>query len=80
MSSSLITKLTNIFHPERFQGRDKEFQYFEGWYFKLVNQDGTEAIAVIPGIAMDEQGNKQAFIQILDGKRKTALYHKFPFG
>jgi len=79
MNSSFITKLTNIFHPERFQGWDKQFQYFEGWYYKLVNQSGTEAIAVIPGIAMDEQGNKQAFIQILDGKRKTAQYHKFPF-
>ncbi|MEY2596242.1 MAG: hypothetical protein RI965_1514 [Bacteroidota bacterium] len=79
MNSSFITKLTNIFHPERFQGWDKQFQYFEGWYFKLVNQSGNQAIAVIPGIAMDEQGNKQAFIQILDGKRKTAQYHKFPF-
>lgn len=79
MMSTLITMLTYIFHPERFQGWDKQFQYFEGWYFKLINQSGTEAMAVIPGIAMDEQGNKQAFIQILDGKRKTAQYHKFPF-
>ena len=28
---------------------------------------------------MDENGNKQAFIQILDGKKSTSEYIKFPF-
>lgn len=79
MKNLLLRKLINLYHPERFQGWGKQDRYFEGWYFKIINQSGTEALAVIPGIAMDEQGNKQAFIQILDGKRKTAQYHKFPF-
>ena len=65
---------------EKFSFQDKKSKnYFEGWYFKLVNHDGSEALAIIPGIAMDEQGNKQAFIQVLDGKRKSARYHKFVF-
>lgn len=46
----------------------------------MLNENGTEALAIIPGIAMDEKGNKQSFIQVLDGKRKSARYHKFPFG
>ena len=79
MKNLLLRKLINLYHPERFQGWGKQDRYFEGWYFKIINQSGTEALAVIPGIAMNEQGNKQAFIQILDGKRKTAQYHKFPF-
>ncbi len=79
MKSSLLTNLNNIFHPERFQGWNKKRQYFEGWYFKMVSESGNDALAIIPGIAMDEQGNKQAFIQVLDGKRKTAAYHRFPF-
>ena len=28
---------------------------------------------------MDEEGNRQSFIQVLDGKKKSARYHKFPF-
>lgn len=70
-------RLRTFFHPERFQGWGKKKKYFEGWYFKVVNADETRAFAFIPGIAMDEKGNKQAFIQVLDGKKRTAQYHKF---
>lgn len=45
----------------------------------MVSKDQTAAFAIIPGIAMDEEGRKQAFIQVLDGKRQTAIYHKFDF-
>ena len=72
-----FTKLHSFFNPEQFQGWGKTKKYFEGWYFKVVNADETKAFAFIPGIAMDEQGNKNAFIQILDGKKRTALYHRF---
>lgn len=72
-----LKKLQAFFHPERFQGWGKKRNYFEGWYFKLVSADERSAIAIIPGIAMDKKGNQQAFIQILDGKKKTAVYHRF---
>jgi hypothetical protein len=45
----------------------------------LLNKDGSEAFAIIPGIAMDEEGNRQSFIQVLDSKKKSTRYHKFPF-
>jgi hypothetical protein len=73
----LLTKLHSFFNPERFQGWGKTKKYFEGWYFKVVNADETKAFAFIPGIAMDEAGNQHAFIQVLDGKKKTASYKKF---
>ena len=73
----LLTKLHAFFNPEQYQGWGKTKKYFEGWYFKVVNADETKAFALIPGIAMDETGNKQAFIQVLDGKKKTAVYHRF---
>lgn len=69
----------NIFHPERFQGVNKRKQYFEGWYFKCLNESGDVALAMIPGVAMDSVGNKHSFIQVLDGKDHTATYHKFEF-
>ena len=73
----MIRKLQSLFHPEQFQGWGKTKRYFEGWYYKVVNADETKAFAFIPGIAMDENGNKQAFIQVLDGNKQTAEYHKF---
>ncbi|HWS01713.1 MAG TPA: tocopherol cyclase family protein, partial [Prolixibacteraceae bacterium] len=72
-------KLRSLFNPDQFQGTGKKRRYFEGWYFKVVNASKTEAYAIIPGIAIDEDGRKQAFIQVLDGKRQTAVYHKFDF-
>ena len=43
----------------------------------MLNAAGTRAYAFIPGIAMDAAGNAHAFIQVLDGKLKTAVYHRF---
>jgi tocopherol cyclase len=37
--------------------------YFEGWYFKHQKDD--EVIAFIPGVSMDNKGEKTAFIQII---------------
>jgi tocopherol cyclase len=73
----LFKRVNAFFNPEQFQGWGKNKKYFEGWYFKVVNADETKAFAFIPGIAMDEAGNKKAFIQVLDGKKKTAAYHSF---
>ena len=79
MTATHLSGLPALFNPEQFQGRGKSRRYFEGWYFKVVNASESEAFAIIPGIAIDESGQRQAFIQILDGKRQTAIYHKFDF-
>lgn len=73
----LIRKIKSVFNPSFYQGWGKSRSYFEGWYFKVVDITENFAFAFIPGIAMDENGKKQAFIQVLDGKKKTAVYHRF---
>ena len=73
----MIQSTRAMFHPEQFQGIGKTNQYFEGWYYKVVNADETEAFAFIPGIAMDADGSKHAFVQVLDGNKRTAEYHTF---
>ena len=70
-------KLRSIFNPDQFQGWNRRKSYFEGWYFKVVNEAETKAFAFIPGIAIDDQGKGQAFVQVLDGKKQTARYHQF---
>ncbi len=71
------TKIQSFFNPEQFQGWGKTHKYFEGWYFKVVNLDETKAFAFIPGIAMDNNGRKQAFVQVLDGKMQASEFHVF---
>ncbi len=70
-------KLQALFHAEQYHGWGKTKKYFEGWYYKIINADESKAFAFIPGIAMDENGNQQAFVQVLDGKKLTAEYFKF---
>lgn len=70
-------KIRAIFHPEQFQGWIRKRNYFEGWYIKIVNESGDKAFAIIPGIAINREGKGHSFIQVLDGKLRTAKYHKF---
>lgn len=67
-----------FFNHELYHGWFKSKKFFEGWYFKIVSADSKHAYAFIPGIAMDNAGKKQAFVQVLDGKGYTATYHSFP--
>jgi len=72
----MINRLKAVFEPEQFHGWNKTKNYFEGWYFKVISKDGKHAFAIIPGIAMSED-RSHSFIQVLDGKNKTATYHTF---
>lgn len=73
----LLKKWSAFFNPEQFQGWGKKKNYFEGWYFKILNKECNQALAIIPGIAMDSGGTKKAFIQLLDGKLHRSEYYSF---
>ena len=62
-----------------FQGKNKKCRYFEGWYFKCISADRNQAIAIIPGMAIDPQGNRQAFIQVINAVTGKTWYHHFPY-
>jgi hypothetical protein len=49
---------------------------FEGWYFKLVDAEGAQPYAIIPGVFLGEDAH--AFIQVLVGRAGTSAYHRFP--
>ena len=72
-----LDRIHAIWNPECYHGWNKSKKFFEGWYYKIISKDQKHAFAIIPGIAMDETGKKQAFIQVLDGKELNASYHKF---
>ncbi len=67
-----------LWNPDMYHGWGKSRNYFEGWYFKLVDPLGKASLAFIPGISMDKNGNKVAFVQVLDGLKAESHYHAFP--
>lgn len=74
----MLERVHAFFNPEEFRGWGKRKNYFEGWYFKLLSADEKTALAIIPGIAMDGTGNAHSFIQVLDGRTRSSVYHRFP--
>ena len=66
-----------IWQPEIFQGNLKKKNYFEGWYFKIVDKAEKHALAIIPGIALS-RSQSHAFIQVLSSHNRTARYFSYP--
>jgi hypothetical protein len=51
--------------------------YFEGWYFKSVTEDGSGSLAFIPGISLS--GNdSHSFVQAINGKTGETWYFRYP--
>lgn len=62
-----------------FQGNNQRNQYFEGWYFKMVSDNGDRILSVIPGISLSKDGREQhAFIQLIDGITAQTRYYSYP--
>jgi tocopherol cyclase len=68
-----------VFHPERYHGHGKRPPFFEGWYYKLVDAAEQYRYAVIPGIFLSDDPQKQhAFVQVLDGVTDRMTYYRYP--
>jgi len=70
-------RIQRLWRPGIFQGAARKDDYFEGWYFKLVDPGLENIFAVIPGVSIKKTGS-HAFIQLLDGKRAASSYFRFP--
>lgn len=60
MNKLLLMKNAELFQGEKYLNNKKN--YFEGWYFKNINNE--RGISFIPGINISDSGTK-AFIQII---------------
>lgn len=65
--------------PAVYQGHGRRRNYFEGWYVKIVDPPNTLALALIPGVSMAPNGDRHAFLQILDGVKAESRYLRFDF-
>lgn len=74
-----FNRISRIWNPGVFQGEVKKKEYFEGWYFKLVDRTEETALAVIPGISLSKNPEKNhAFIMISDARNQNMNYFEFP--
>jgi hypothetical protein len=60
-----------------YHGFGKRNRFFEGWYFKCVSPAGDAVYAIIPGVSLGSSGEQHAFVQILDGLKRTSTYHRY---
>ncbi|MEG0133476.1 MAG: tocopherol cyclase family protein [Clostridium sp.] len=58
-----------------FHGASKKKNFFEGWYFK--HQKDNNTIAFIPGINIDDKGNRLAFIQVITNTNSYNINYPF---
>ncbi|MBU5485409.1 tocopherol cyclase family protein [Clostridium sp. MSJ-11] len=70
--------MRKILNPDLYHGRGKKGNFFEGWYFKLVDSKEERAYSFIPGIFLgNNQNYSHAFIQLLYGKEVVYYYNKY---
>jgi tocopherol cyclase len=75
-----LRRWRSLWNPAMYHGWGKACNYFEGWYFKIVDPKEVHAIAIIPGISRNGAGAEHAFIQVLFGKRCRSDYIRFEAG
>jgi len=71
--------IRKIWNPSMFQGHYKRKNYFEGWYYKCIDEEQKCVYSFIPGVAYGKNGEgKHAFIQVIDGITHKTYYISFP--
>lgn len=74
---SISYELKKIYRPELFQGSRIKNDYFEGWYFKSVSENGLHSISFIPGISLSND-DTHCFVQAINGKTGETSYFRYP--
>ncbi|CAG8525645.1 2422_t:CDS:1 [Paraglomus brasilianum] len=70
----ILSNFRLLYYPAQYHGNHISSDYFEGWYFKLVSEDKTASLAVIPGIFKGNIGYKS--IRKENSKSDADNYHK----
>ncbi|MHB8061993.1 MAG: tocopherol cyclase family protein [Ruminiclostridium sp.] len=68
--------IKRIFNPEIYQGKYKHRNYFEGWYYKIIDKSSQNIFAIIPGVSITQE-DKYAFIQFINAKTGLTKYIKY---
>jgi hypothetical protein len=76
----MIPLIRTILNPAGYHGHGRRPPFFEGWYFKLVDATEIHRYAVIPGVFLSDDPERQhAFVQVLDGRTGESTYHRYRY-
>lgn len=71
--------MLDTWKPGIYHGRKKKKDFFEGWYFKMVDSTESNAYAVIPGVSISlDSLRSHAFIMFLDARAHRMYYFRYP--
>lgn len=68
--------LPRLYRPSVYQGLKKPTNYFEGWYFKLIDSQGDHVWSFIPGVSYSK--DTHSFIQVIQANSHKSWYHRYP--
>lgn len=67
-----------LINPDSYHGNNKRTNFFEGWYYKLVDSSKKNVYAFIPGIFLGKNASQShSFIQILTASTASYNYLKY---
>ena len=71
--------MLDTWKPGIFHGWRKKKDFFEGWYFKMVDRSEKKAYAVIPGVSIARDPLKShAFVMFMDARAQRMRYFRYP--
>lgn len=71
--------LKSIRYPDLFHGMHRRWNFFEGWYFKIVDAHEKKAYVLISGLNMGNRKQKaHSFIQVYDSCEGAFEYLTYP--
>ena len=53
--------MKEIFNPNLYHGKHKSKNFFEGWYYKIVDKKNNYKLAIIPGISYGNSNDDTSF-------------------
>lgn len=66
-------------NPDLFHGHGRKSNFFEGWYFKIVDPTEKHTFAFIPGIILGAtEGASHSFLQLIHGTKAYYRYLSHP--
>lgn len=67
-----------IRNPDAYHGSNKKSNFFEGWYFKLVQPHTGHTYCFIPGVFIsNKKASPHSFIQVIKGNEISFKYLKY---
>jgi tocopherol cyclase len=74
----VFSYLKTLYRPDYYHGRRKRKNFFEGWFFKLIDSREKNCYSIIPGIFLGKTPDRShAFIQVMNGITGESHYHRY---